>query len=440
MTLSSQHRQRQGQSQVVALGLPALRIGQLHFCSLAPTMMAEDNEASLCELTTTEELPANLNSIIEATTQNELDSHFESLESPDIVSTAAEQPKKEEGSVESSIGKLASLDSGPSDTPTDAEPVGTKVEARNPVPAPPHSEQTVDYPRQNDVLLPAEGYQLWPGNAHYLTLIDAAHSAFVQAKSRSEQAQLASNILKDVHWEGGRFLTAIEVPMAENSALAAQRSIVRTTAWVLMPDTDVLAQLGQALLMSTDVDEAIRHERKAKKRRRKERKRRRKERRRERRRMRALASQPPATDPVSPSAMGALQSLYYVPSYYPLSDNRNKTGLECESESLSSSSSSSDDDEPMVAQPPPKKKRITVRKTVIPRPIVVPPPPTVLPAGEAKATPEEGKTDQPSLPGGPINFHYKPKPNKSLKAAVYNEGELSLPKGVTVRPSGKWVR
>jgi hypothetical protein len=406
-------------------------------------MTAEDNEASLCQLTATEDLPASLNSLIETTTQNELDAHFESLESPDIDGTVADQPKKKEGGVESSTAKPphASLDAGSFSTAMDSEPVGTKAESTNPatgIPAHHNSEQTVDYPRQNDVLLPAEGYQLWPGNAHYLTLIDAAHSAFVQATSRSEQAQLASNILKDVHREGGRFLTAIEVPVAENSALAAQRSIVRTTAWVLMPDTDVLAQLGQALHMSTDVDEAKRHERKAKKRRRKERKRRRKERRRERRRMRALASQPPPTEPVSPSAMGALQSLYYVPSYYPLSDNRNKTGLECESESLSSSSSSSSDEEPMVV-PPPKKKRITVRKTVIPRPPVLLP--VVLPAvGEPKAPPEEGKTDQPALPGGPINFHYKPKPNKSLKAAVYNEGELTLPKGVTVRPSGKWVR
>jgi hypothetical protein len=398
-------------------------------------MTAED---ALCdELTTTEELPANLNSLIETTTQNELESHFASLESPDVDSTAAEQPKKEGCSVESSTTKpAASLDAGPAPVATDAEPVGTKVESTNPIPAQ-HSAQTVDYPRSNDVLLPAEGYQLWPGNAHYLTLIDSAHSAFLQATSRSEQAQLASNILKDVQREGGRFLTAIEVPMAENSALAAQRSIVRTTAWVLMQDTDVLAQLGQDLRMSTDWDEAKRQERKAKKRRRKEGKRRRKERRRERRRMRALASQPPAPEPVSPSAMGALQSLYYVPSYYPLTENRNKTGLECESESLSSSSSSSSNDEPMVAQPPPKKKRITVRKTMIPRPPVLLP--VVLPAGEA--TPEEGKTsDPPSLPGGPINFHYKPKPNKSLKAAVYNEGELTLPKGVTVRPSGKWVR
>lgn len=326
-------------------------------------------------------------------------------------------------------GKTETAPSGPTQSfniPPAGPPVDEAAETALPTAAPPPPRSAIEYPRPLDVLMPVEGYQLWSGNARYLTLVASRQAEFLTA-NRSEQARVALEIVHTIQHEGGRFLISVDVPATETQT--ANSSIVRVTAWDLMKETDVLMQLGNAL--RTSEEEERKRLKKEEKRRRKEKKRRRKERRRARRRDRELAA---ASDEgeVSPSTMGPLQSLYYVPSYYPVADDRSKDSLKYESDSGSSSSTYGE------GLPPPVSKKLrVVRKSTKSHPLA--PAPDKKPAFAA-SFPIGAPPDLSTELRKDISFHYKPKSMKSQQAAFDKEGETNLPKGVTVRPSGKWVR
>jgi len=261
----------------------------------------------------------------------------------------------------------------------------------------------IQCPHPHDVLMPVSGYQLWAGNCRYMNAINARKGAF-STGDRSEQARIALEVVHHIQEQrpAGRFLTAIEVPVAANpnANVPANGSIVSTTMWQVMQETDVLLQLGKHL----------RETKKEKKRRKKHNRRRKKKKRKYEEEVEESLS--------SISNLGALESLYYVPAYYPTPDN-DSLSLE---ESSSSSESSSEEEPPPPPPPPPKTKK--------PRA-----PPKPRPAPKPKPAPKPAPASSK-----PVNFHYKPKPMKSQQAALKNEGEMTLPKGVTVRPSGKWVR
>lgn len=154
----------------------------------------------------------------------------------------------------------------------------------------------------------------------------------------------------------------------------------------------------------------------------------------------------------------ALQCLYYVPGvvtgttfiggrYVPITAATHGSEDHDNVSSTSTSSSSSDqngggaiddddnnddddDDESLPeAAPSPKRIKTTgVRKAK---------------KGMSGATAAVATTSEPSKSAArkesKHSFHYKAKPSRSSKAAM-EQGETELPKGVTVRPSGKWVR
>jgi len=296
----------------------------------------------------------------------------------------------------------------------------------------PNLTNLIDCPHPIDVLMPVGGYQLWAGNRRYRMLVELRRPEFRAAESQQEQARIALDIVRTIQKEGGRFLAAIETPANNSNSTATAPGIVRTTVWRILPETDVLTQLGAALR-----DEQGR----ARKRRRQQRRARRRERRRQRRAARQAAVESAAggggaanavkgasaaagTNPEEslPAGNSALQSLYYVPSYLP----NNQGGAEHDDGSISSSTSSSSSEEESLEEPlplqPPKKKGRGGKRI----------------AGAAVAA--VAGTGVPKNQAPKVNFHYKPKPTKSHKAVLEQEGEAELPKGVTVRPSGKWVR
>ena len=246
----------------------------------------------------------------------------------------------------------------------------------------------------------------------------------------TDQARLALEIVRTIQREGGRFLQAIESPASPNESV---NGIVRTTVWKILPETDVLVNLGESLR-----DEHGH----ARKRRRQERKERRRERRRLRRAARtaeiATTAKINNTDDIPEAAtMDALKGLYYIPGaatgtsiagsqYRPVTSI---THGGRDDDTLSSTSTSSSDIESLPLSPPHSKKT----KATGARRVTKGPPGAVAHANTTDNLVRLQKKE-PKL-----NFHYKAKPSRSSKAAMEKEGESELPKGVTVRPSGKWV-
>lgn len=304
----------------------------------------------------------------------------------------------------------------------------------------------LEYPRPNDILMPVGGYQLWSGNAHYQELIETHRPEFllllkeVDDRDNGNNNERKQSIVRKIFQtidkvQSGRFLMAVPVaaetlPLSGTGTSGSGGKIVRTMVWNVMKEEDVLAQVEQSLTTRSE-EEARRHAKLERKRRRKEKRRKRRERRRQRRRDRKTV-EASWERPISPSAMGALQSLYYVPPHYPLKDGKKRSGLECDSESLSSSSSSSSSsDEETIVRPAKKKKKVARKASKLP---------TLAPASTSLVLEQKESSTEPTSAKKEVNFHYKPKTKKSLQAVIDTEGEATLPKGVTVRPSGKWVR
>ena len=230
-------------------------------------------------------------------------------------------------------------------------------------------------------------------------------------------------------------MQAVESPASPNETV---KGIIRTTVWKILPETDVLVHLG----------EALRDERgQARKRHRQQRKERRRERRRLRRAARAAESAFVGNSTAAveinhtgntwdAGAMGALKSLYYVPAATTAtitagSQYRPVTSMPCrgrDDDTLSSTSTSSSDGESLPLTPPPKKSKTTGTRRVKKGP------PDAAAVLTTTGTIAHVQKKEPK-----VNFHYKAKPSRSSKAVMEQEGETELPKGVTVRPSGKWV-
>lgn len=263
-------------------------------------------------------------------------------------------------------------------------------------------EDTIECPYPIDVLMPVSGYQLWNGNRRYRMLVEHHLPAFqASASNTQEQAKIALDIVHTIQREGGRFLQAIDTPVEDSNG----KGILCTTVWKILPETDILVALGDIL----------RDERgQARKRRRHQRKERRRERR-EARRALMEQQQQSKVEGEAPMVGGvagcsALRSLFYVPT------------MDCEDYTSTSSSSTASDGN-VIKGPPAKKK---ARQS---------------PVKKANSNKKYDDTDtNEKQKSANVNFHYKPKPTKSKEAYMEQEGDSELPKGVTIRPSGKWVR
>jgi hypothetical protein len=354
----------------------------------------------------------------------------------------------------------------------------------------------VPRPHFNDVIFPVEDYPMWIGNIKYRNEIIKRQFQFYNSVDRAEQAKLALEIVHSIQEQRppGRFVLALKLrPPPTNTATTTNLIQVpenqkfpnkpvpggfppylENTIFQVMNETDVLIQLGKQLRRVEchrvkrfiakqkkhptkrtnttctnipkrekhqyvdyffDTDEEDEYEENNQE------------------EEDPLDSVPTKKVPIE--SLGPLQVLYYVPQNQQL-PQKNKiqnyptTGKHHDDAvSLQSSSSSS----PLVKKRTkhtasktmarrfttnePLSKKIRTGKAVMEYTakhldIVVPPPPSSSPFGMNNTASMSEET----------NNKTKEKPTKatSLMVLSQNEGTNILPKGVTVRPSGKWVR
>lgn len=276
-------------------------------------------------------------------------------------------------------------------------------------------KDSLDCPHPKDILFPIFGYQLWAGNVRFIRLIKSKRTDFDNAESRSVQATMAIKIMEAVEKDGGRFLTAVETPDNDHAM------IVCTTRWRRLNKREILTEIIKFLKRrdAESLREANRARREARRKKKLECRRTGYE---------ALISPQviPSEDgteafrnePKGPIA-GSLMALYYVPPFIGgQHDSDDNNDDDEDEESVVASEMSTDDNND--ARPK--------RKPLIQRP-------------KKKSPPKKKKKATTASPanGNPRNGGFgKPNPGKSLEAAK-DEGVIDLPKGVTVRPSGKWV-
>jgi hypothetical protein len=278
-------------------------------------------------------------------------------------------------------------------------------------------KDSLDCPHPKDILFPIFGYQLWAGNVRFIRLIKSKRPDFDNAESRSVQATMAIKVMEAVEKDGGRFLTAVETPDNDHAM------IVCTTRWRQLNKREILTEIIK-FLKRRDA-ESLREANRA-----------RRETRREvklkcrRTGYEALISPQliPSEDgteafrnePKGPIA-GPLMALYYEPPFIGAQHDSDENDDDDEDEESGVASEESMDDN-VDARPK--------RKPLIQRPVP-----------KKKSPPKKKKKAATASPanGNPKNGGFgKPNPGKSLEAAK-DEGVIDLPKGVTVRPSGKWV-
>ena len=309
--------------------------------------------------------------------------------------------------------------------------------------APKEDVLLIESPKANDVLMPMEGYRMWNGNVFFLSLILAKRSAFLQTAKKMEQAVILIEMIQAVHNRRGRFLMAIQKPLSpENSSQVKlppgldENNLLSTTVWQVLNETDVLLQVTKLLrskVLPEEEDADKRLRRKEVKRRRRERRALRKQRASATASKSTMHATAPGADEdqvpkqIPSSYMDILQGLYYVPSYYPLGSGRDDGDSDSHSSSDTSTSSDEDsnDADPKIA----KKRRIGWKSTDQ----------RVENQSSSKTSSGNDSKTAGALSKDNMTFHYKPKSIKSQQALIEEGLDPILPRGVTIRPSGKWV-
>jgi hypothetical protein len=342
-------------------------------------------------------------------------------------------------------------------------------------------------PHFNDVIFPVEDYPMWIGNIKFRNEVIKRQLQFYNSVDRAEQAKLALEIVHSIQEQRppGRFVLAL--PWRPPSAVIVEGAqmqrdnnnnnhkkpgpgglppYLENTIFQVMNETDVLIQLGKHL-RRIECHRVKRFIKKKKKRTPKnnnpeilkhkyadffldsddeE-----EEEEKEENDQEEADAVPTKKIPIE--SLGPLQVLYYVPQHHQ-QQRQNKyqnstTGKHYPDDAVSMQSSNASSSSPSqlrkkrnkqaasrrfaTNEPLSKKFRTepkpqtgaTVEESTQSLVVVVPPPLT----GQF----EEGKNDTNKA---------KEKPPKatSLMVLSQNEGTNILPKGVTVRPSGKWVR
>lgn len=275
----------------------------------------------------------------------------------------------------------------------------------------PHNKESLDCPHPKDILFPIFGYQLWAGNVRFIRLIKSKREDFENAATRAIQAAMAIKIMEAVEKDGGRFLTSVETPDNEHAM------IVCTTRWRRLSKKEILTEIIR-FLKRQDTESL----REAKKARRMARRKVTLEKRRILHKELIDSQKLPnyedteeyQNEPKGP-IKGPLMTLYYVPPF--TSGNVQVESEEEERQSVAASDNSTETEEERPKKPKPSARKILPKK---------------------KTTVVKKKPPVNKEVVNPGHFS-RVKRTKSREAAEV-EGILDLPKGVTVRPSGKWVR
>lgn len=113
-------------------------------------------------------------------------------------------------------------------------------------------------PRPNDVLFPLSGMTQWPGNELFLMKIDSRRQDFLTCIKRSDQARIALEVIQDVVLGVGQ-----NQPIARFLAKQQKSFVIpgTTCPWVVMDETLVLVQLGKSFRGETDSFKHNKHDR-----------------------------------------------------------------------------------------------------------------------------------------------------------------------------------
>ena len=360
----------------------------------------------------------------------------------------------------------------------------------------------VQCPNVSDVLFPMEGFKMWPANVYCEIILQQYEAKCIAIWDNQErQAKLVQDIIHLIRSQqnandninvvkcGGRFLKAIQVPYRmhklnqqhesndqptedNNSNNTVNGDVTSSkTIWEVMHEADAMKVLSKILLArctktsqednTNDQNESIppRHNERS--------------------------------SQIAASSLAILQGLYYVPNYYPSRTERRPHEYDShgsdDDESYASLSDNDDDDDDEENEQEAiriKKRRLIhcstddfkcknpsetsnqrpkgKRPTSANKKSSCPPHSKVSMIGRVLVNndgDERCSAHQVSSAEDPIHhsstidlhqhnnytkasFHFF-KPQKSMKsqqAMIEQEGSDDLPKGVTVRPSGKWVR
>ncbi len=350
----------------------------------------------------------------------------------------------------------------------------------------------VQCPSVNDVLFPMEGFKMWPANVYCEDILQQYESKCIAISDNQEhQAKLVQEIIHlirsqqnandniDVVQCGGRFLKAVQVPYrmhklnqkhkSNNQATDDNNSnnningdaTSSKTIWEIINETDAMKVLSKILLSrctKTSQDDTNDQN----------------------------DSMPPRhnepSSQIAASSLAILQGLYYTPNYYPSRIERRPHEYDShgsdDDESCASLSNNDDDDddEENERESIRIKKRRLIHSSTEDFKYKNPSETSNQRAKEKRATSanpikkssrpphtkvsmishvlvnndedERRSAYQVSSAAVPIENNYtkvnlqffRPKSMKSQQAMIDQEGSDDLPKGVTVRPSGKWVR
>jgi hypothetical protein len=329
------------------------------------------------------------------------------------------------------------------------------------------AESMIECPHSVDVLMPIEGYRRWAGNIYFMSLIHQNQSVLLQADHRSDQLRIVREVIHAVQQDpvGGRFLRAVQIPWNNHDQLSQVTVpgfknciIISKTVWEVMKEIDVLIQVGKMLRSKNATEEKTL--------RRTERKNRRRERHAHLHQSviytKAKATVAPLKgdndgndtdeeqiqEQILPSSLGILQGLYYVPSYCPHGKAESANGYD-DDDSVSSSEATTSPVEDATTNDMIRKKPMITKKRRIEHVTgkdVIPPPAKHARKNITKKSAWDGTKEKCAAASAAVVtdntvITHKPQPMKSQQAVIHQEGhDANLPKGVTVRPSGKWVR
>jgi hypothetical protein len=106
------------------------------------------------------------------------------------------------------------------------------------------TREMVFHPNQNDILFPISGMSQWPGNEFFLAKIDEFRNQFLSCETRSMQIKIARQVVQDVmHGATSRIETPARFLLRRRDTNEVAGTHFK---WSLMDETSVLVRLGRA--------------------------------------------------------------------------------------------------------------------------------------------------------------------------------------------------
>lgn len=300
----------------------------------------------------------------------------------------------------------------------------------------------VPNPHPNDVLFPLTGMLLWPGNEYFVAKVDEFRDNFLTCGTRSEQARIALVLIQQVmlgvnrhDQPPARFLSKVKTANAVPGTLCS---------WVVMDETSVLVQLGRAFRIRVAKEQRMTKDKLKKKKSESGEKALKKAKRNQiQSHVQIERNEDEDSSEETHDPLKGLKTLYHIPqdgyrmselmqnaTRYSPHEARVDKALSPPLQYSSNLPTSDGESLQSTESASTSHSSVYMDDSKQPFPLID----HALPEKRQKRKYKKRK----SLSSSDADVAETPK-LKSKEAAFVNEGEVVLPKGVTVRPSGKWV-